>query len=107
VADVTRGHTVPATQFLRPNGRRNEGHFTTTAEVALLAAELIERGYRFECEELSTGQVHVDCCGPLPAGDDDEGEDGAVAVFVCPNDERVLAEFDTMVRRAHARVFAK
>lgn len=50
---------VPFTQYLRPNGRRTAVSIDMPNEIARQAAAIIAAGYRFECEELTTGQVSL------------------------------------------------
>lgn len=50
------------TQYLRPNGRRQSVWLTVPPESKMKANVLVAAGYAFECEELRTGMVHLDCC---------------------------------------------
>lgn len=84
------------TQFLLPDGRRELRTFDAGAEVNSLANELIGAGYRFECEVLRTGHVHMDCCGPTREGD------GPIALQVSSNGPEVVAAVEQLVRDAHA-----
>lgn len=59
---------IPFTQYLRPNGRQTEVAIDRPPHIAELAERIISRGYRFECEELTTGHASLTIAGP----DDDE-----------------------------------
>ncbi len=83
---------IPFTQFLRPDGRPRYGGFDRPDEIADLAEQIIDAGYNFTCEMLTTGQVSV-------AVGDHEGD---LATRVTPNGPDVLAAIDSMIREAHA-----
>lgn len=53
---------VVFTQFLRPNGKRRLVWVGVSPELKAQAEDLIAEGFRFECEELPTGKVFLDCC---------------------------------------------
>lgn len=48
---------IPFTQFLRPDGRQVGVSIERPAEISNAALRIIERGYRFECEHLTTGHA--------------------------------------------------
>ena len=58
---------VKMIQFLRPNGRQVPVETDLPDNVADRANAIIATGYRFEIEELRTGEIHV----TISAGDDD------------------------------------
>lgn len=90
--------SIAFTQFMLPMGKRVRTTFEASREVEALADELIAAGYRFECEVLRTGHVHIDCCGPALDG---TGGDGPLALEVCENGPPVVAAVETVVRVAH------
>ena len=87
--------SIPFTQFLRPDGRRRDVTIDMPEEIEAKAHELIEAGYRFEIEELTTGHVHMDCSRP----DDDE----PVALKVCANGPPVITAVTELVNDAYER----
>jgi len=50
---------IPFTQYLRPNGRRNEVTIERPKEICDKAWSIIDEGYRFEAEVLTTGYVSL------------------------------------------------
>lgn len=93
--------TVAFTQFVLPGARRIPLTFEPGPELDALAAELIAAGYRFECEVLRTGHVHLDCCGPGLDGPDAAREDTQLAAAVCTNDPAVVLAVERVIRTAH------
>lgn len=85
---------IPFTQYLRPNGRRAEVSIDRPAEIATLADRIIERGFRFECEHLSTGHASLTI-----ANDDDDHD-----IEVVTNGPDVPVAVDRMVRRFAAKI---
>jgi hypothetical protein len=47
------------TQFMRPDGRPVEVSIDRPEPISTLAERIAQRGYRFECEHLSTGHVSL------------------------------------------------
>lgn len=60
------GH-LPFTQYLRPNGRRQQVHIRRPPDIVRMGMSLIDAGYRFEAEVLSTGRVSL----TIAKGDED------------------------------------
>ncbi|MER9355514.1 hypothetical protein NKI61_19790 [Mesorhizobium sp. M0514] len=87
--------SIPFTQFLRPNGRLVSVSIERPAEVATKAQAIIAAGYRFECEELTTGDVS------LTVANDDDGD---LEIEVVPNGPTVPAAVDRLVERAFKAV---
>jgi len=72
---------IPATQFMRPDGRQVEGEIKVdNPDTHRRASALLGLGYRFTLEVLTTGQVSLAIEGPLPEMEDEEG-DIAISVF--------------------------
>lgn len=80
------------TQFLRPHGKQISVTIAASAEIYALAMQLISSGYRFEAEELSTGEVSFECCTP-------DGED-SLAIEICANGPPVVQAVEQLVRTA-------
>ena len=91
---MTDAREIPFTQYLLPDGRRKQTGIERPAAVAAKAEELIKRGFRFECEVLTTGHVS------LTVADPDEEIDIAIEV-VCNGPEVPLA-VDRLVEQAIA-----
>lgn len=83
---------IPFTQYLRPDGRKRQVRIERPPDVANAAHRLIEAGYRFECEELSTGHASLTIVDP-----DDEAD---IAIEVVPNGPEVPAAVDRLVAEA-------
>jgi len=87
---------IPFTQYLRPNGRKAEVSIDRPDEIANLAHRIIERGFRFECEHLTTGHASLTIAGP----DDDED------IEVVQNEPDVPIAIDRMVKRFASKIGA-
>lgn len=84
---------IPFTQYLKPNGRRADVSIERPAHIASMADRIFDRGYRFECEVLSTGQVSLTIA-------DYEGDHD---IELCNNGIEVPAAVDRLVTRFAAR----
>lgn len=84
--------SIPFTQYLRPFGEPRPVSFEAPDELLGLAQQVIDRGYRFECEELTTGHVS------LTVHDPSTGED--VGIQVVPNGPEVTGAVEALVREA-------
>jgi len=81
-------NTIPFTQFLRPDGRKKEVLFVCDdSEVLEKALLIIQRGLKFECEELMTGTVS------LTIGNEDED----LAFVLVPNGPQVPGAVKALV----------
>lgn len=78
---------IPFTQFLRPDGREVQTAIDRPEEIAKKAQALIEKGYAFHIEELTTGAIHM----TISDGEDD------VAAEICPNGPAVPEMVDKMI----------
>ncbi len=85
---------IPFTQYLRPNGRPVPVSIDRPAEVSDLAQRIIDAGYRFEAEELTTGHASFTIAGP--EGDED--------IELCMNGPKVPEAVDTLVKRFAAKI---
>jgi len=83
---------IPFTQYLRPNGRTREVSIERPAEIYKKAMEIINAGYRFEVEELTTGQIS------MTISKDDEDCD----IELVSNGPEVPVAVDRMITRFHA-----
>ena len=90
------GAMIPVTQFLRPNGRKQEIVSPQRSdEIEKLGAECISWGGRFTAEELQGGMISFAC----------EYGDFDIAIELCRNETGVTSTaFDKMVRDAHKRI---
>jgi hypothetical protein len=82
---------VEFTQFMRPNGRPVPVTIDVADDLKPLADELVTAGYRFECEELTTGEAHLDC----------SNDDGVLAMKLVPNGPAVPGAVNELIREAH------
>jgi hypothetical protein len=79
------------TQYLRPHGRPQEVEIARPADIEQLAAAVRVRGFAFEIEVLTTGEINMDCCN----------EDEQLCCEVCDNGPQVPDAVDRLVRQAH------
>ena len=86
--------TIPFTQYLRPNGRKQQVEWDGTDEQEKLASEFIARGGWYECEELSTGHASLTACFIV----DDEPQD--IAIEVVMNGPAVVDAVDRLIRKS-------
>jgi hypothetical protein len=98
--------TIPATQYMRPDGRAVEGSIPISDIETLDRADaLIRQGYRFTLEVLTTGQISLAVEGPIPGEDGEEGDIG-VAVFsnapgaIAKNIGRAMRQAEAAIARA-------
>lgn len=81
---------VSFTQYLLPDGRKKIITLSVADDVDALARKLIDKGYHFEIEILTTGQVAAS------VGDND----GDYVHDIGFNDNTVQQRMETMIRRA-------
>lgn len=86
---MTYINEIPFTQYLYPHGIKKPVSISVAPAVAEKAHNLIEKGLRFECEILSTGEVSVTITDP---------EDGDLDIRVIPNGPGVREAIEDMVR---------
>ena len=80
---------VPFIQYMRPNGRRADVVINMPDDLADMAEAILARGYRFECEELTTGHASLTLTG------DDEGD---ILIEVVRNGPAVPGAVETLIR---------
>ncbi len=85
--------TIPFTQYLRPDGRPRAVSIDRSASIEAAAAEFLRVGGRYECEELTTGEVSLTAV-LTPVG---EAEPRDVEGVVCANGPPVLEAVDELV----------
>jgi hypothetical protein len=85
---------IPFTQYMRPDGRQVPVSIDRPEGISTKAAAIIERGFRFEVEHLTTGQASLSIAG----------EDGDIDIEVVPNGPEVPLAVDRLVERQFARL---
>lgn len=85
---------IPFTQYLMPNGRAVPVKIDRPDPVSSKAHAIIARGYSFECEMLTTGEVSFTITT----------DDGDEEVEICENGPEVLVRIDAMVNRFAKRL---
>ncbi len=80
--------TIPFTQYKLPNGRKVPASIHCRANTEEKAQRLINKGYRFECEVLTTGEVSLTITND---------EDGDVAIKVVPNDASIPIAVEALI----------
>ncbi len=88
---------IKFTQYLRPDGQKNEIVIHRPEQIADKAADLVSAGWKLEAEVLMTGQVSLTC--ELL---DDEGDPIGDFIEVVPNGPQVLGAVDKLITEAHA-----
>lgn len=83
---------VQFVQFLRPNRKRRLLWMSVPEDVKIKADILEHAGYRFECEELTTGKIHLDC----------SSDDEQLAASVVPNDDGMPQVVVRLIERAYS-----
>jgi hypothetical protein len=87
---------IPFTQFLMPDGRKTTVTIERPREIEEFAKAIMRRGYRFEIEMLSTGEVSMEIVRDVP----DPDVDDLLANEICPNGPPVPEHVDKMIREA-------
>lgn len=85
---------IEFTQYLRPNGRRSTVSIEREDATEHEARFFIDKGGRFECEELMTGHVSLTAVFPTEEGDED------IAIEVVSNGPAVPTAVDQLVTSA-------
>lgn len=85
---------IPFTQYLRPNGRAVAVSINRPEEISALATRIIDAGFSFECEELTTGHASFTIAGP--EGDED--------IELVMNGPAVPGAVDELVKRFAAKI---
>ena len=90
---------IPFTQYMLPNGRQVATFFECEKGLDSKVREILDAGFRFTCEILSTGKIAV------YISDEEEG----FALEVCANGPEIgrmikgmIEKFDINVRRGNA-----
>jgi hypothetical protein len=89
--------SIPFTQFLRPNGRRVGVRISRPEEVETKARAIMDAGYWFEVEELTTGHASL----TVTSRDQDE------MFEVVPNGPEVPPAVDRLINRFYERMEGK
>jgi len=85
--------SIPFTQYTLPNGRKSKVIIDMPANIEKIAHALIERGCHFDVEMLSTGLISMTC----------EKDGDLLAIEVCPNDEKVVAGVEKIIKQSAAQ----
>ena len=84
--------TITFHQYLLPHGRQQTVEIERPEEIEEIAERFIASGGRYECEILTTGEVSITAVKKI------RGEEGDVAIAICPNGHEVSAKVDEVVR---------
>ena len=85
--------TIPFTQYLRPDGRKRAVEFDVIGNVAEKAKAIIDHGWIFEVEELTTLEASLTVFDP-------ESEVN-VAIEVVRNGPPIVPAIDRIINEAH------
>lgn len=87
------------TQYLRPHGLPRAVWIERPPDVAATAAQIRAKGFHFDIEELMDRTVSMTV-------EPDKGDDGPVAIELCPNGPAVPEAVDKLIATAAQRVLA-
>ena len=82
--------TILFTQYLRPNGLKAPMSVHCRANVEEKAKRIIDSGYLFECEVLTTGEVSLTITND---------KDGDVAIKVVPNSPSIPLAVESLINK--------
>jgi hypothetical protein len=82
--------SIPFTQYLLPNGRPVSNSIDMPEDVEKKAAALIQAGYHFDIEVLTTGLVSMTC----------EDEEDVISIAICENGPPVVDSVRKIVEDA-------
>ena len=88
--------TIPFTQYLKPDGRKQAVEFDVTTEMGEKAQVIIEYGWRFEVEELTTMEASLTVFDP-----EDEVD---VSIEVVQNGPPVVPAVDRLILDAYQQL---
>jgi hypothetical protein len=80
-------------QYCLPGGRRKPASCEVSDEMGAMADKIIEKGFRFECEILRSGEVS------LTISDPEEERD--VCIKICENGPKVNECRDALIREGY------
>jgi hypothetical protein len=89
---------IKFTQYLMPNGRREQVTIERPIEIEEKANKIIEEGYKFEIEMLMTGMISMTV---------EDGVNEPIAHRICPNGPMVPSFVDQLVLDAFLSIKAK
>lgn len=85
---------ITFTQFLMPDGRQKSVTINRPTEIAKLAEEIIARGYRFECEMLTTREISLTITN----------KHGDADIEIVNNGPEVPAAIDQLITRFSSKI---
>jgi len=85
---------IPFTQYLRPDGRKVGVVIDRPEAIASMALKIMQAGYVFEVEHLTTGEASLTIADPKKGVD--------VAIKIVPNGPKVPGAVDDMITDFYA-----
>ncbi len=82
--------SIPFTQYILPHGRKQAISINCRANIEEKAKRIIEKGYCFECEVLTTGEVSLTITND---------EDGDIAIEIVPNSLAVPIAVEALITK--------
>jgi hypothetical protein len=90
---------IPFTQYMLPYGRKKPNPYICfDKDIAEKAQKILDAGFRFDIEVLSTGAVSATIGGQLQYAPDESPEDSDVAMVLAFNGPDVPVKIDGMIR---------
>ena len=84
---------IPFTQYLQPNGAKRAVVVDADADTEAKAKILLDRGYHFDIEILTTGIVSLTC----------EDDDDVISIELCENGPGITEAIQKLVQGAYER----
>lgn len=88
---------IELTQYIRPHGRKQTVYAPTSQAVEAMANRIVEAGFKFECEVLTTGEVSL----TISSGHED------VAIEICQNGPEVQDTLSKLVQEFYVKTLAE
>lgn len=82
------------TQYYMPNGRQKHKTFDSDPKTEKLAHEMLDFGFTFDVEILSTGMISMTCMAP-------DKEETCLASEISTNGPEVVEKVQSLVRNAY------
>ena len=100
---------IPFIQYMRPNGRQVSVDFECDdPEIENMACKIIAKGYQFEVEELSTGDISMTIYGPWVSAYRVAGDEcGDIVCEICKNDVSVVSAVKKLVLSGCEKIFGE
>lgn len=90
---------IEFTQYLRPDGKTRQVWIEVPRKIQAKSDALINAGYHFNVEELSTGMVSMTC--------EQRSTENLISIRVCPNDKHVPENVWDLIKDSYSKIFSQ